>query len=89
MRVIFKRWRGSLASRVSASRGLCPRTHPTPSTPHTPFGSNPAPPQDGALLGCQATGFEGVDKRVDVVAALIQKRGTVFDLEEAELCYGG
>jgi hypothetical protein len=32
---------------------------------------------------------EGVDKRIDVVATLIQKRGTVFDLEEAELCYGG
>lgn len=44
-------------------------------------------PKDGTILGCQATGFEGVDKRVDVVAALIQKRGTVFDLEEAELCY--
>lgn len=44
-------------------------------------------PEDGTILGCQATGSEGVDKRVDVVAALMQKRGTVFDLEEAELCY--
>jgi hypothetical protein len=40
------------------------------------------------ILGCQATGTEGVDKRVDVVAALMQLRGSVFDLEEAELCYG-
>eukprot|EP00775_Hariotina_reticulata_P002903 gene2903-3191_t len=30
---------------------------------------------------------EGVEKRVDVVSAFMQKHGTVFDLEEAELCY--
>ena len=33
-------------------------------------------------------GVAGAEKRVDVVAALMQKRGTVYDLEEAELCYG-
>jgi hypothetical protein len=44
--------------------------------------------QDGKVLGCQAVGEEGVEKRVDVVAAFMQKGGTVFDLEEAELCYG-
>jgi hypothetical protein len=27
--------------------------------------------------------------QVDVVAAFVQKGGTVYDLEEAELCYGG
>ncbi|MDQ1330392.1 MAG: hypothetical protein QG578_655 [Thermodesulfobacteriota bacterium] len=42
---------------------------------------------DGRILGAQAVGFEGVEKRIDVIAALIQKNGTVFDLEEAELCY--
>jgi hypothetical protein len=41
------------------------------------------------VLGCQACGDgEGVDKRVDVVATLLQKGGTVYDMEEAELCYG-
>jgi hypothetical protein len=44
--------------------------------------------QDGKVLGCQAVGEEGVEKRVDVVAAFMQKGGTVYDLEEAELCYG-
>jgi NADPH-dependent 2,4-dienoyl-CoA reductase/sulfur reductase-like enzyme/rhodanese-related sulfurtransferase len=44
-------------------------------------------PGDGRVLGMQAVGEEGVDKRVDVVSMLIQKGGTVFDLEEAELCY--
>jgi hypothetical protein len=45
--------------------------------------------QDGKILGCQAVGeVEGVEKRVDVVATLLQKGGTVYDMEEAELCYG-
>jgi rhodanese-related sulfurtransferase len=44
-------------------------------------------PRDGRVLGMQAVGQEGVEKRVDVVAMAIQKRSTVFDLEEAELCY--
>jgi len=44
-------------------------------------------PRDGKILGVQAVGGEGVDKRVDVIALAIQKGATVFDLEEAELCY--
>ena len=32
-------------------------------------------------------GLEGVEKRVDVVATMIQMGGTVRDLAEAELCY--
>jgi hypothetical protein len=44
--------------------------------------------QDGKILGCQAVGEgEGVDKVVDVMATLVQKQGSVYDLEEAELCY--
>jgi NADPH-dependent 2,4-dienoyl-CoA reductase/sulfur reductase-like enzyme/rhodanese-related sulfurtransferase len=42
---------------------------------------------DGRILGAQAVGEEGVDKRIDVIAMAIQKGGTVYDLEEAELCY--
>ena len=44
-------------------------------------------PEDGRLLGAQAVGTQGVEKRIDVIAMAIQKQGTVFDLEEAELCY--
>lgn len=44
-------------------------------------------PSDGRILGAQAVGLEGVDKRIDVIAALIQMGGTVRDLAEAELCY--
>jgi NADPH-dependent 2,4-dienoyl-CoA reductase/sulfur reductase-like enzyme/rhodanese-related sulfurtransferase len=43
--------------------------------------------EDGRILGAQAVGLEGVDKRIDVIAMAIQLRGTVYDLEEAELCY--
>ena len=42
---------------------------------------------DGLILGAQAVGEEDVDKRIDVIATAIQLGGTVFDLEEAELCY--
>ncbi len=43
--------------------------------------------EDGRVLGAQAVGEEGVDKRIDVISMAIQNRATVFDLEEAELCY--
>ena len=42
---------------------------------------------DGRVLGAQATGEEGTDKRIDVLAMAIQRGSTVCDLEEAELCY--
>jgi rhodanese-related sulfurtransferase len=42
---------------------------------------------DGRLLGAQAVGEEGVARRIDVIATAIQLGGTVYDLEEAELCY--
>lgn len=42
---------------------------------------------DGLILGAQAVGKAGVDKRIDVIAMAIQKAATIYDLEEAELCY--
>jgi NADPH-dependent 2,4-dienoyl-CoA reductase/sulfur reductase-like enzyme/rhodanese-related sulfurtransferase len=42
---------------------------------------------DGRLLGAQAVGRDGVDKRIDSLAMAIQLGGTIHDLEEAELCY--
>jgi rhodanese-related sulfurtransferase len=44
-------------------------------------------PKDGRILGAQAVGEEGVERRIDVISMAMQKGGTVFDLEEAELCY--
>ena len=43
--------------------------------------------EDGRVLGAQAVGEAGVERRIDVIALAIQKGATVFDLEEAELCY--
>ena len=42
---------------------------------------------DGRVLGAQAVGEDGVDKRISVIALAIQMGATVYDLEEAELCY--
>jgi rhodanese-related sulfurtransferase len=42
---------------------------------------------DGRLLGAQAVGEKGVESRVNALAMTIQFGGTVYDLEEAELCY--
>jgi NADPH-dependent 2,4-dienoyl-CoA reductase/sulfur reductase-like enzyme/rhodanese-related sulfurtransferase len=42
---------------------------------------------DGRILGAQAVGCEGVEKRIDVIATAIQFGGTVHQLAEAELCY--
>jgi NADPH-dependent 2,4-dienoyl-CoA reductase/sulfur reductase-like enzyme/rhodanese-related sulfurtransferase len=44
-------------------------------------------PNGGKVLGAQAVGGAGVDKRIDVLALAIQAGLTVFDLEEAELAY--
>ncbi|NQT39892.1 MAG: CoA-disulfide reductase, partial [Planctomycetes bacterium] len=44
-------------------------------------------PKTGRVLGAQAVGKAGVEKRIDVLAMAIQKEATVYDLEEAELCY--
>jgi NADPH-dependent 2,4-dienoyl-CoA reductase/sulfur reductase-like enzyme/rhodanese-related sulfurtransferase len=42
---------------------------------------------DGRVLGAQAVGEAGVERRIDVIAMAIQLGGSVFDLEESELCY--
>ncbi|TLS52815.1 CoA-disulfide reductase [Paenibacillus antri] len=42
---------------------------------------------EGNILGAQAFGAEGVDKRIDVIATVLRLRGTVDDLAELELTY--
>jgi NADPH-dependent 2,4-dienoyl-CoA reductase/sulfur reductase-like enzyme/rhodanese-related sulfurtransferase len=42
---------------------------------------------DGRVLGAQAVGEEGVEKRIDVIAMAVQMGATVHDLAESELCY--
>ena len=43
--------------------------------------------QTGRVLGAQAIGEEGVDKRIDVLSTAIAAHMTVEDLEYLELCY--
>jgi NADPH-dependent 2,4-dienoyl-CoA reductase/sulfur reductase-like enzyme/rhodanese-related sulfurtransferase len=43
--------------------------------------------RNGKILGAQALGESGVARRIDVIASFLQMAGTVYDLEEAELCY--
>jgi rhodanese-related sulfurtransferase len=42
---------------------------------------------DGKLLGAQVLGEDGVAKRIDALAMALQMDATIYDLEEAELCY--
>ena len=42
---------------------------------------------DGRVLGAQIIGYDGVDKRIDVISTAIRAGMTVFDLEKLELAY--
>lgn len=44
-------------------------------------------PRTGRLYGAQSVGYDGVDKRIDQIALLIKRGGTVRDLAEMEHCY--
>lgn len=42
---------------------------------------------DGRVLGALGMGEDNVDKRISTIAGMMQMNATVYDLEEAELCY--
>lgn len=42
---------------------------------------------EGKILGAQAVGIEGVEKRIDVISTVMRLDGKVQDLIDAELCY--
>ena len=44
-------------------------------------------PAGGRILGAQAVGSDGVDKRIDVLAVALRAGLTVYDLEDLELSY--
>ena len=43
--------------------------------------------REGKLYGAQVVGYDGVDKRIDMIAAVIGMGGTVYDLQEIEHAY--
>ncbi len=44
-------------------------------------------PDNGRLFGVQIAGFKGVDKRLDVLSSVVQRRSTIFELTEFEHAY--
>jgi len=42
---------------------------------------------EGIILGAQIVGYEGVDKRIDVIATSLRFKKTIYDLTELELAY--
>lgn len=44
-------------------------------------------PEDGRLLGAQVVGYEGADKRLEMMAAVLRLKGSIYDLMELEHAY--
>jgi len=44
-------------------------------------------PDNGRLLGAQIVGYEGTDKRIDILSSAIQHGATVYDLADIEHAY--
>ena len=42
---------------------------------------------DGKILGAQAVGQEGIEKRIDVISSVMRNSGTIQELIDSELCY--
>ncbi len=42
---------------------------------------------DGKILGVQAVGQDGVEKRIDIVASIMRNNGSIQELLDSELCY--
>ena len=42
---------------------------------------------EGEILGSQAIGIDGVDKRIDIISSIMRNNGTIQDLTDSELCY--
>jgi len=66
--------------------------HPFPHATYYPGGEQMTlklifAPQTGKILGGQIVGYEGVDKRIDVLATAIRAGMSVIDLQELELAY--
>lgn len=84
-----------LSESVLASKGIAFRriyVHPADHATYYP-GAHPISlkllfaPDTGRILGAQAVGMAGVDKRIDVIAVAQRAGMTVFDLQDLELCY--
>lgn len=78
--------------RASGKPFLACHIHPASHATYYPGGSQMSlkllfTPVKGKILGAQIVGFDGVDKRIDVISTAIKAGMTVFDLMELELAY--
>lgn len=84
-----------LAAKRLQQLGIAYRSSWTHATAHAGYYPGALPlslkltfdPQSGKLLGAQAVGLDGVDKRIDQLALLIKNGGTVYDLVQVEHAY--
>ena len=44
-------------------------------------------PDSGQLYSAQVAGFDGADKRLDILSSVIQRKGTIYELAEFEHAY--
>ena len=44
-------------------------------------------PEDGRLLSAQIAGYDGVDKRIDILSSAIKRNSTIYELTEFEHAY--
>ncbi len=44
-------------------------------------------PEHGKLYGAQIIGYDGIDKRIDLIASILKQEGTIYDLQEIEHAY--
>jgi NADPH-dependent 2,4-dienoyl-CoA reductase/sulfur reductase-like enzyme/rhodanese-related sulfurtransferase len=85
---------GLTEAQLAAAGIACRKVHLHPNG-HSSYYPGTAPmfmkvlfaPDDGKLLGAQIVGWDGVDKRIDVLAVALRAGMTIFDLEHLELAY--
>lgn len=84
-----------LAAKRLKQLGMAYRSSVTHSASHAGYYPDALPmtlkltfhPETGRIYGAQGLGYEGVDKRIDQIAGLIKRGGTVYDLMETEHAY--
>ncbi|MGI5863525.1 MAG: FAD-dependent oxidoreductase [Myxococcales bacterium] len=84
-----------LSERVAKQLGVAHRVVWMPGSSHAGYYPGASPlvlkllfaPETGKVLGAQAIGREGADKRIDVLATVIAGGLTVYDLEAMDFAY--
>ena len=84
-----------LSAKKLKQLGIDYRSSTTHSNSHAGYYPNALPltiklifePKEGKIYGAQVVGYDGVDKRIDQIALLIKKNGTIYDLIELEHAY--